>query len=267
MPVLGLGTFLMNDPSACKKNVLDAIGIGYRLVDTAQGYGNEDQIGNAIAQCAVPREELFITTKVWFKNYEHTRVSVEKSLRKLQTEYLDLVLLHWPFGNTYAAWRALEEMYAEGKIRAIGVSNYNAARLIDLIEYNKVIPAVNQIETNLISQQVENRKWMDKYNVQHQGYAPFGQGRMDDMYNDPQLTLVAEKYNKTVRQIVLRFQLQSGVIVIPKSVNAERMKENFEVFDFELTNDDMALLQGFDKAAPMIGNPENPEKVVASLGW
>ncbi len=267
MPVLGLGTFLMTEPSECEQNVLNAINIGYRLIDTAQGYGNEAPIGNALSRCGIPREELFITTKVWFRNYEHTRDSVEESLRKLQTEYLDLVLLHWPFGNIYAAWRTLEEMYTEGKIRSIGVSNFNAARLIDLIAYNKVTPAVNQIETNLISQQDENRQWMDKYAIQHQGYAPFGQGRINNLYNDPTLNQIAQKYNKTVHQVVLRFQLQSGVVVIPKSTNAIRMKENFNVFDFELTADEMELLHGFDKATPLIGNPEDPEKVIASLNW
>lgn len=222
MPVLGLGTFLSNDPAVCEQSVVDAISLGYRLIDTAQGYGNEEHIGRAIARCGVPREELFITTKVWFRNYENTRASVEESMRKLQTDYLDLVLLHWPFGDTYAAWRALEQLYAEGKIHAIGVSNYTADRLVDLVNYNKVVPAVNQVETNLVSQQTEVRTWMDKLGVQHMGYAPFGQGHLDELYDEQALRHIADRYHKSVRQVVLRFQIQSGVVVIPKTTHIER---------------------------------------------
>ncbi len=267
MPVLGLGTFLSNDPAICEQSVVDAIHAGYRLIDTAQGYGNEEYIGRAITRCGVPREELFITTKVWFKNYEDARVSVKDSMRKLQVDYLDLVLLHWPFGNTYAAWRDLEALYSEGKIRAIGVSNYMADRLMDLVNYNKVVPAVNQIETNFVSQQTEVRHWMDKLGVRHMGYAPFGQGKMDEIYSDEVLCFIAERYGKTPRQIALRFQIQSGVVAIPKTTHIERLKENLDVFDFELLDNEMEILRGFDKGTPLIGNPQNPDLVAASVNW
>ena len=267
MPVLGLGTFLLTDPDTCERSISEAIRIGYRLIDTAQGYGNEEYIGRAVAGSDVAREELFITTKVWFKNYEHTRASVEESMRKLQTDYLDLVLLHWPFGNTYAAWRELEELYAAGRIRAIGVSNYTSDRLIDLILYNKVVPAVNQIETNLISQQTEIYRWMKKYRIQHEGYAPFGQGKIDALYDDPVLMYIADRYHKTVRQVVLRFQIKSGVVVIPKTMHPDRLKENFEVFDFGLEANEMEILRSFDKATPLIGNPQDPVTVASSIEW
>lgn len=267
MPVLGLGTFLSNDPAVCEQSVVDAISLGYRLIDTAQGYGNEEHIGRAIARCGVPRKELFITTKVWFKNYGNTRASVEESMRKLQTDYLDLVLLHWPFGDTYAAWRVLEELYTEGKIRAIGVSNYTADRLVDLVNYNKVVPAVNRVETNLVSQQIEVRTWMDKLGVQHMGYAPFGQGHLDELYDEQALRHIADRCHKSVRQVVLRFQIQSGVVVIPKTTHIERMTENLEVFDFELLDNEMEIIRSFDKGAPFIGNPQNPDLVSSSVDW
>lgn len=267
MPMLGLGTFLSNNPTVCEQSVVDAISLGYRLIDTAQGYGNEEYIGRAIACCDVSREELFITTKVWFKNYGDTRASVEESMRKLQTSYLDLVLLHWPFGDTYAAWRELEELYAEGKIRAIGVSNYTADRLVDLVNYNKVIPAVNQIETNLVSQQTLARTWMDKLGVQHMGYAPFGQGKINEIYDNEALQYIANRYHKTVHQVVLRFQIQSGVVVIPKTTHAERMRENFEVFDFELLDNELEILRAFNKGQPLIGNPQDPDLVTSSINW
>ena len=267
MPLLGLGTFLSTDPETCERSVLDAIGIGYRLIDTAQGYGNEEYIGSALSKCDVAREELFITTKVWFRNYRNARESVLESMRKLQVKYLDLVLLHWPFGDTYATWRALEELYGEGKIRAIGVSNYTADRLVDLINYNKIVPAVNQIETNLVSQQQEIRKWMDKLGVRHQGYAPFGQGRLNELYGDPVLNYIADRYHKTVRQIVLRFQIQSDIAVIPKTTHTDRMKENFDVFDFELEKNEIEILRGFDKGTPLIGNSQSPVLVSSSINW
>ena len=267
MPQLGLGTFQSNDPKQCEQTILDALELGYRLIDTAQGYGNEAFIGNALAKTDVPREELFVVTKVWFKNYENTRESVLKSLQDLQLDYLDLVLLHWPFGNTYKAWRDLEGLYAEGRIRAIGVSNYNADRLVDLVQYNKVVPAVNQIETNLTAQQWDNREWMDKLSVQHMGYAPFGQGRMDDLYDDPRLTAIAGKYGKTARQVTLRYQLQCGVVVIPKSVHRERLQENIAVFDFSLTDEEMQQLRSLDKNTPLIGNPQSPALVEISAKW
>lgn len=267
MPQLGLGTFQSNDAALCEQTILEALKTGYRLIDTAQGYGNEKYIGEALAKTDVPREELFIVTKVWFKNYEDCRQSVLRSMEDLRVDYLDLVLLHWPFGNTYRAWRDLEALYAEGRIRAIGVSNYNADRLIDLIQYNKVVPAVNQIEINLQSQQQENREWMEKLGVQPMGYAPFGQGRLDDLYTDPALTAIAQKHGKTTRQVALRYQLQLGIVIIPKTVSPDRLKENIDVFDFELTAGDMQTLSRMDKAQPLIGNPQNPALVESSAKW
>ena len=292
MPQLGLGTFQSNDAALCEQTILEALRQGYRLIDTAQGYGNEKYIGEALAKTDVPREELFIVTKVWFKNYEDCRQSVLRSMDDLHVDYLDLVLLHWPFGNTYRAWRDLEALYAEGRIRAIGVSNYNADRLIDLIQYNKVVPAVNQIEINLQSQQQENREWMEKLGVQPMGYAPFGQGRLDDLYTDPALTAIAQKHGKaaiereqnhacmnsaereqarpkgkTSRQVALRYQLQLGIVIIPKTVSPDRLKENIDVFDFELTAGDMQTLSRMDKAQPLIGNPQNPALVESSAKW
>ena len=267
MPQLGLGTFQSNDAALCEQTILEALRQGYRLIDTAQGYGNEKYIGEALAKNDVPREELFIVTKVWFKNYEDCRQSVLRSMEDLRVDYLDLVLLHWPFGNTYRAWRDLEALYAEGRIRAIGVSNYNADRLIDLIQYNKVVPAVNQIEINLQSQQQENREWMEKLGVQPMGYAPFGQGRLNDLYDDPALTAIAQKHGKTSRQVALRYQLQLGIVIIPKTVSPDRLRENIDIFDFELTPADMQTLSRMDKAQPLIGNPQNPALVESSAKW
>ena len=267
MPQLGLGTFLSNDPNQCEQTVLDAISLGYRLIDTAQAYGNEAYVGNAIAKCDVPREELFIVTKVWFKNHECCRESVMQSMTDLQVDYLDLVLIHWPFGDTYHAWRDLEALYEERKIRAIGVSNYNADRLLDLVQYNKIVPAVNQIETNIFSQQTENREWMDKLGVQHMGYAPFGQGRINEIYDDPALTAIAASHGKTARQVVLRFMLQMGVVLIPKTTSRDRLRENIDIFDSDLTAGEMQTLARMDKGQPMIGNPQNPALVQMSAGW
>ena len=267
MPVLGVGTFLLNDPKVCEQTVVDAIGMGYRLIDTAQGYGNEEHIGRGIARCGVKREELFITTKVWFRNYDSARASIEESMHKLQTDYLDLVLLHWPFGDTYAAWHDLEAMYAEGCIRAIGVSNYTPDRLVDLVNYNKIIPAVNQIETNLIAQQQECHQWMEKLGVRHMGYAPFGQGKLDELYSNDTLRCIASHYGKTTRQIALRFQIQQGVIVIPKTTVNKHLAENLDVFDFNLLDKEMETLKAFDKNSPLIGNPQNAELVASSVNW
>ena len=267
MPQLGLGTFQSNDAALCEQTILNALSLGYRMIDTAQGYGNEAFIGNALARCGMPREKLFIVTKVWFKNYENTRESVIKSLKDLQIDYLDLVLLHWPFGNTYKAWRDLEALYKEGLIRSIGVSNYTPDRLVDLVQYNKVVPAVNQIETNLHAQQRDCRKWMDKLGIRHMGYAPLGQGRMNEVYDDPALKVIAERHGKTTRQVVLRFQLQQGVIIIPKTVHPDRLKENIDLFNFELTADEMQTLVAMDKNTPMIGDPQNPDLVEFSAQW
>jgi diketogulonate reductase-like aldo/keto reductase len=267
MPVIGLGTFKSQDPEECEKSVLDAIEIGYRMIDTAQSYGNEEFVGRALAKSPVPRQEIFLTTKVWFGNYENARASVEESMKRLGTDYLDLVLLHWPFGNTYSAYRALEKMLKEGMVRAIGVSNFNPDRLIDLIQYNEIVPAVDQVETNLLCQQLVQHEWMAKYGVVHEGYSPFGRGRSDEVFDDPDLNAISRKYGKTVRQVTLRYQCQSDVVTIPKSTHYDRIKENFDIFDFELTDGEMAKIRALDKQMPLTGTPEKPETVLRSLTW
>lgn len=266
MPMLGFDTFLMGG-AECEESVLTALRSGYRMLDTAEAYGNEEAVGNGIVKSGIPREELFIVTKVNFRSYENTRETVEASLKKLKTSYLDLVLLHWPFGNYYAAWRELEKLYKEEKIRAIGVSNFAPDRLIDLIEFNEITPAVNQIETHLLCQRRTEHSWMEKYHVRHMAYAPLGKGRKNEMFENPVLVEIAKAHGKTAAQIALRFLMQSGVVIIPKSVHEERIKENFDRFDFELSGDEMDRIAKMDAAAPMIGNPEDPAMVEAAMKW
>ena len=266
IPMLGFGTFKASGEE-CEASVLAAIRAGYRLIDTAEAYNNEEYVGNAIVKSGVPREELFITTKVNFRSYENARAIVEQSLAKLQVEYLDLVLLHWPFGNYYAGWRQLEELYEEGKIRAIGVSNFNPDRLIDLLSFNKVVPVINQIETHLYCQRKNEHVWEDKYGVAHQAYAPLGQGKANKMFEEEAVQQLATKYGKTPAQILLRFLVQSDVVVIPKSVHEARIQENIDIFDFELTAEEVAVLAALDQAAPMTGTPEKPEKVERAMTW
>ncbi len=273
MPMLGYGTFQVTDAAECKNSVLEAIRAGYRLIDTAQAYGNEEAVGAgikaALDEGICTRSELFITTKVWFRSFEteDCRKSLDESMRKLGVEYIDMVLLHWPFGNVYAAWRVLEEYYKAGKIKAIGVSNMEADRFIDLINFNEIKPALNQIETHLYCQRLEEKEWLEKYGIAHQAYAPLGQGRANEMFSEPAVKELAKKYDKTPAQVLLRFLVQSDVAVIPKSVHTERIRENINIFDFELTGDEMLSLQALDKAAPMIGNPEAPEKVEFAMTW
>lgn len=265
-PMLGFGTFLMNG-AQCEESVLAALRSGYRMIDTAEAYGNEEAVGRAIAKSGVPRQDLFLVTKVNFRSYENARETVEASLKKLGTDYLDLVLLHWPFGNYYAAWRELEQLYREGTLRAIGVSNFEPDRLIDLIEFNEIAPAVNQIETHLLCQRRAEREWLEKYHVRHMAYAPLGQGRRNEMFEAPALVEIAKAHGKTPAQTALRFLVQSGVAVIPKSVHEGRIRENFNLFDFALTAEEMERLAEMDAAAPMIGNPEDPALVEAAMKW
>lgn len=266
MPMLGFGTFL-NRGTDCERSVAEALRTGYRLIDTAEAYGNEEYVGNGIKSSGIDRHALFIVTKVNFKSYAHTRETVENSLRLLQTDYLDLVLLHWPFADCYTAWRELEKLNAEGKIRAIGVSNFEPDRLVDLIAYNTVKPAVNQTETHLYCQRQREHEWEKKYRVAHMAYAPLGQGRANAMFCEPAVLEIAARHGKTPAQVLLRRTIQDGVTVIPKSVHSERIAENFDVFDFELTTEETAALRRLDRAAPMIGNPEKPELVETSLNW
>ena len=266
MPLVGFGTFMLGG-EICTDSVAAAIESGYRMIDTAEAYGNEKAVGDGIKQSGIDRKELFLITKVNFKSYENAERTVMQSLDNLHTDYIDLVLLHWPFANYYAAWRVLEKLYAEGKIRAVGVSNFEPDQLVDLIAYNKVVPAVNQIETNLYCQRSDERSWMDKKQVAHMAYAPLGQGNRNEMFSEPVVTALAEKYGKTPTQILLRFLTQKGVAVIPKSAQPAHIKENFDLFDFTLTADEMTRLSSLDKKEPLIGKPETPELVEFSLAW
>ena len=266
MPLVGFGTFMLGDET-CSSAVATAIENGYRMIDTAEAYGNEKEVGEGIKRSGIDRKELFLITKVNFKSYENAEQTVMQSLTNLQTDYIDLLLLHWPFANYYAAWRVLEKLYDEGKIRAIGVSNFEPDQLLDLIAYNKIIPAVNQIETNLYCQRSTERNWMDKKQVAHMAYAPLGQGNRNEMFQEPAVLALAKKYSKTPAQILLRFLTQKDIAVIPRSTQPEHIIENFNLFDFELTADEMTQLSALDKKEPLIGRPETPELVEFSLTW
>lgn len=268
MPILGFGTYLISDLAECTRSVASAVENGYRLIDTAQIYGNEAAVGEAIRHCGVPREELFLITKLWFNSYttEAARQAVNESLKKLGTDYLDMVLLHWPYGDTYAAWRVLEEFHEQGIIRSLGVSNYTPDRLVDLMHFHRVAPVLNQIEVNLWCQRQAERPWMEKLGVAMQAYAPMGRKRPPECFDDPALVALARKYNKSVRQIMLRFLIQRGVAVIPKSVHPERIRENIQVFDFTLDAQDMIALTALDRAEPLIGDSQNPSRVERLLG-
>lgn len=261
MPMLGYGVYQVTKDE-CEKCVLDAIKTGYRLIDTAQSYFNEEAVGSAISKCGVKREDLFITTKVWIEHYgyDETRKSVLESMRKLQTNYLDLCLLHQPFGDVYGAYRALEDLYDEGKIRAIGISNFYPDRMIDIASFSRIKPMINQIEIHPLNQQADSKAWHDKYGVQLEAWAPFGEGR-GDMFNLPQLKAIADKYHKTVAQVILRWHLQRGIVVIPKSTHIERMEENFNVFDFELSQEDMTAIEALDKKQSAFFSHQDPNMV------
>lgn len=269
MPLAGFGTFKIADAAECERNVASAIDAGYRLIDTAQAYGNEEYVGNAVKKCGVARDELFITTKLWFRNFEKADAekSLNESLKKLQLDYVDMVLLHWPYGNVYAAWRTLERFYEAGKIRAIGISNFDADRMIDLITFNKIKPCVNQIEMHLFCQRKNDRRWLEKYGLTPQAYAPLGQGRANEMFENEVVKEIAAGHGKTPAQIALRFLVQNGVSVIPKSVHTDRIKENIDIFDFALTAEEMKALSALDTATPMIGTAESPEKTEIAMTW
>ena len=246
MPILGYGVYQVTKDE-CERCVLDALKTGYRLIDTAQSYFNEEEVGNAIVKSGVPREEIFLTTKVWVEHYgyEETKKSVYESMRKLQTEYIDLMLLHQPFSDYYGAYRALEELYTEGILKAIGVSNFYPDRLVDIANFADIVPMVNQVETHVLNQQTEAKKWMDKYEVQIEAWAPFGEGR-GGIFENPVLTAIGEKYGKTPAQVMLRWNIQRGVVVLPKSTHIERMEQNFNVFDFTLNGEYMAAIAALD---------------------
>lgn len=266
MPLVGFGTFMLGGET-CTNAVASAIESGYRMIDTAEAYGNEKEVGEGIKVSGIDRKELFLVTKVNFKSYENAEQTVLQSLKNLQTDYIDLLLLHWPFANYYSAWRSLEKLYADGKIRAIGVSNFEPDQLLDLIAYNKIVPTVNQIETNLYCQRSIERSWMDKKQVAHMAYAPLGQGNRNEMFGEPVVLALAKKYGKTSAQVLLRFLTQKGIAVIPRSTQPQHIKENFDLFDFSLNDEEMEKLSGLDRREPLIGKPETPELVEFSLTW
>ena len=261
MPQLGYGVYQVTKEE-CERCVSDALEVGYRHIDTAQSYFNEQEVGNAVKKSGIPREELFITTKVWIEQYVHDecRKSVLESLQKLQLDYIDLVLLHQPFSDYYGAWRALEELYAEGRLRAIGVSNFLPDRLVDLCSFSRIKPMVNQVETHPHNQQKTAHEWMKKYGVVHEAWAPFGEGR-GGLFTDPVLTKIGAKYGKTPAQVILRWHLQRGIVVIPKSTHKERMAENFNVFDFTLSDEDMKTIAALDKEQSSFFSHTDPNMV------
>ncbi|MDE7367014.1 MAG: aldo/keto reductase [Lachnospiraceae bacterium] len=261
MPILGYGVYQV-DPAEAERCVLDAISAGYRSIDTAQAYANEEGVGNAIAKCGVPREELFITTKVWISNagYEKAKASIEESLRKLQTTYIDLLLIHQPFGDYYGTYRAMEEAYKAGKVKAIGVSNFYPDRLLDIHHFAEVKPAVNQVETHVFCQQKLAKEYMNKNGIQIESWGPFAEGK-NDYFNNPVLKEIGTAHGKSAAQVALRFLIQSGVVVIPKSTHKERMEENFNVFDFELTENEMNKIEALDSGESLFFSHYDPKTV------
>lgn len=261
MPQLGYGVYQVTKEE-CERCVLDALKVGYRLFDTAQSYFNEEEVGNAIVKSGVSQEEIFLTSKVWIDHYgyEECRKSVLESLRKLKTDYIDLMLLHQPFSDYYGAYRALEDLYDEGKIKAIGISNFYPDRMVDLASFTRIKPMINQIEIHPYHQQVFSKEWHDKYGVQLEAWAPFGEGRKN-MFELSELKEIGDKYGKTVAQVILRWHLQRGIVVIPKSTHLERMKENFNVFDFELAQEDMDVISKLDKNESSFFSHQDPSIV------
>jgi len=262
MPILGFGMFQVTDLAECERSVVDAIQTGYRLIDTAQSYKNEEAVGKAIKQSGVVREELFITTKLWVQSngYEGAKKAFENSLRKLQLDYLDLYLIHQPYGDVYGEWRAMEELYKEGKVRAIGVSNFQPDRLIDLIIHNEIVPAVNQVETHPFHQQNEAQQFMLANNVQIESWGPFAEGK-NDIFKNELLQSIGDKYNKSIAEVVLRWLTQRGVVAIPKSVRKERMAENLNSLDFELSAEEMGKIKTLDTNASSFFDHRDPAMV------
>lgn len=267
MPILGFGVYQIS-PEQTEQAVLDAINVGYRSIDTAQAYYNEEGVGSAIIKSGIPREELFITTKVWVSNagYEKAKASIETSLKKLQTNYIDLLLIHHPFGDYYGTYRAMEEAYKEGKVRAIGISNFYPDRFVDLAENNSIIPAVNQMETNVFHGQVEMQKLLEKYGTQLESWAPFAEGR-NNFFSNEVLKSIGQKHNKSVAQVTLRYFIQRNVVVIPKSVRKERMIENIEVFDFQLSDEEMKTIASLDQKETLFFSHQDPETVKFILNY
>jgi diketogulonate reductase-like aldo/keto reductase len=266
MPILGFGVFQITNLEECERSVYDALRTGYRLIDTAAAYLNEEAVGRAIKRSGVTRNELFVTTKLWIQDagYETAKKAFEKSLKRLQLDYLDLYLIHQPFGDTYGAWRAMEELYKDGRVRAIGVSNFQPDRIMDLIVHNEVVPAVNQIETHPFCQQIETQKFLKANGVQIESWGPFAEGK-NNIFQNELLLSIARKHGKTVGQVILRWLIQRGVVVIPKSVHIDRIVENFNVFNFELSPEDMEAIVTLDRKVSSFFDHRDPE-VVKWLG-
>ena len=262
MPILGFGVFQIDDMKECEEAVYNALKAGYRLIDTAASYRNEEAMGRAIKRSGIPREEIFVTTKLWVSdaNYEKAKLAFETSLKKLDLEYIDLYLIHQPFNDVYGAWRAMTELYKEGKIKAIGVSNFYPDRLVDFIMNNEVVPAVNQVETHPFNQQVKPNEIMKEYGVQIESWGPFAEGK-NGIFTNEILSEIGKKYNKSVAQVILRWLIQRDVVVIPKSVRKERIEENFNVFDFELNSEDMEKISELDKKESLFLNHDDVEIV------
>lgn len=267
MPLLGFGTYQIKDPTECERAVREAIDVGYRLIDTAASYGNEEAVGKAVRESGVPREELFVTTKLWISDasYEGAKRGFSASMERLGLDYLDLYLIHQPLGDYYGAWRAMTELYREGKIRSIGVCSFYPDRLADLIAFNEVAPAVNQVECNIFFQQEKAQTYMKSKGVQMQSWAPFAEGH-NDLFHNPTLTAIGEKYGKSVAQVVLRWQLQRGIVCIPKSTRRERMEQNFNAFDFILSQEDMDAIAALDTGVSSFFDHRDPAVVEMLAG-
>jgi diketogulonate reductase-like aldo/keto reductase len=262
MPILGYGVYQIPDMDECERCVLDAIDVGYRLIDTAQSYGNERAVGSAIKKSGVPREALFVTTKLWISEcgYEKTKQSIEGSLERLQLEYIDLLLIHQPFNDYYGAYRAMEEYYKEGKLRAIGVSNFYSDRLIDFVKFNEITPQVNQVEVHPFHQQIKAHEIMKQKDVQIQAWAPFAEGK-NNLFTNPILMEIGQKYGKTAAQVTLRYLIQRGISVLPKTINKDRMKQNIDVFDFDLSQEDLDLIRNLDNDDSAFFSHQDPNMV------
>jgi diketogulonate reductase-like aldo/keto reductase len=262
MPILGFGVFQIPDPKECERSVRDAIDVGYRLIDTAAAYGNEESVGNAIKASDVPRDELFVTTKLWIADtgYDQTKVAFDRSLQRLQLDYLDLYLIHQPFGDVYGSWRAMEELYREGRIRAIGISNFHPDRVMDFLMHQEIAPAVNQIETHPFHQQVETQKFLEENKIQIESWGPFAEGKNDIFHNEV-LASIAARHGKSVAQVILRWLTQRDVVVIPKSVRKERMAENFDIFGFDLDTTDIEAIAALDTGQSLFFDHRDPAMV------
>lgn len=267
MPQMGYGVYQIA-PDVCERHVAEALSVGYRMIDTAQAYHNEEGVGRAVADCGIPREEIFLVSKVWISNYgyDKAKASIEDSLRRLRTDYIDLMLLHQPFCDRYGAYQALQDAYREGKVRAIGVSNFYPDHFIDLAENMDVVPAVNQVETHVFCQQQEAQAIMQEYGTQIMSWGPFAEGR-NNLFSNPVLKEIAERYDKTIAQVALRWLLQRGVVIIPKTTHIERMKENFDIFDFSLSDEGMALIATLDTGQSLFFDHHSAEAARMFMGW